>query len=240
MRWDRIRSKLGSWLSTMVLVISVIICLTVVVQVSTNRYVQIGGYSLFKIITGSMGETIPEGSVILCRDTDIREIEEGDIVCFLSENPQVMGKVVTHRVCSITISDDGLIQLETKGDANLTADRELVTEKNLIGKVYGYEKDKSVMLMLVDVLTDKIGFLILILFPTLLIAGFVLRSCIKNMKKEIENAINEEQQIKKAQLYSEEEYAEMLQRIKNEVAKELEETVEEGNAEAAMESSKTE
>ena len=236
MRLDEIRNKLGSWLSTVALVVSIIICMTVVVQVTTNGYVQIGGYSLFKIVTGSMGETIPEGSVILCCRTDIEDIEEGDIVSFVSENPQIMGKVVTHRVAGISMTEDGLVRLETKGDANLTIDSQYVTEKNLIGKVYGYEKDKNVMLMLVDVLTDKIGFLILILFPTLFIAGFILRSCIKNMKKEIEKAIIEEKEIKKAQLYTPEEYAEMLQRIKGEVAQELEMNLEEGNAEATTES----
>lgn len=240
MRLSNIWKKLGSWLSTVALMVSIIICATVIVQVSTNGYVEIGGYSLFKIVTGSMGETIPEGSIILCCETEIEDIEVGDIVCFLSENPQIMGKVVTHRVASIAVADDGLIQLETKGDANLTADRESVTEKNLIGKVYGYEKDKNVMLMLVDVLTDKIGFLILILFPTLFVAGFVLRVCMKNMQREIEKAIDEEKKIKEAQLYSPEEYAAMLQRIKDEVTQELEETVEEGNAKTTAEESKTE
>ena len=63
------------------------------------------------------------------------------------------------------------------------------------------------MASLVSVLTDKIGFLMLILFPTLLIAGFILRSCMMNMRRDIEAALEEENKKKEAdeQLYTEEE-----------------------------------
>ena len=47
-----LRVRIGSVLSTLALVVAVVLCLTVIVQVTTNGYVQIGGFSLFRVITG--------------------------------------------------------------------------------------------------------------------------------------------------------------------------------------------
>ena len=234
-----LHKKIGSALSTLALVISVILCLTVVYQVSTNGYVQIGGFSLFRVVTGSMEPAIPVGSLLICEQTSIDEIQEGDIICFRSLNPQILDETITHRVIEITQSGTGDILLETKGDANLSADSEFVTASNLIGRVNYYSKDNNVMASFVNILTDKIGFLILILFPTLLIAGFILQACVSNMRKEIDRALEEKKRQEQEELYTPEEYAAMLDRIKSELFEELKQGVEE-NGETISENSKTE
>lgn len=238
---ERKGNRLGSILSTFALVISVIICLTVVTQVVSNGFVQLGGFSLFRVVTGSMEPELPVGSLLICRQTDVDEIQKGDIICFRSRNPQIMGKIITHRVINITVSGDGDVLLETKGDANLSADSEFVTRKNLIGRVDHYAKDGNLMASLVSILTDRIGFLMLILFPTLLIAGFILRSCMMNMRRDIEAALEEEKQKREAedQLYTDEEYAEMLGRIRRELLQEMTQGAEE-NDEQTAKTSKTE
>lgn len=234
-----IHKKIGSALSTLALVISVILCLTVVYQVSNNGYVQIGGFSLFRVVTGSMEPEIPVGSLLVCQQTPIEEIQEGDIICFRSLNPQILDETITHRVIDITASGTGDIMLETKGDANLSADSEFVTASNLIGRVNYYSKDSNIMASFVNILTDKIGFLILILFPTLLIAGFILQACVNNMRREIERALEEKKRAEQEELYTPEEYAAMLDRLKNELVEELKQGVEE-NVETISETSKTE
>lgn len=233
--------KLGSVLSTLVLVMAIVICLSVIIQVTTNGYVQFGGYSLFRVVTGSMEPELPVGSLLVCKETPMEQIQVGDIVCFRSLNPKMLGKVITHRVIAVQKAPDGSLLLETKGDANLTADSEYVSQNNLIGKVNHSAKDDNIMASVVDVMTDKIGFLILILFPTLLIAGFILRSCMLNMRRDIETALEEEKQAKKAQnqLYTAEEYAAMLARIKQELLEEMKYDVSE-NKEQGAKSSKTE
>lgn len=237
----KLQKKIGSVLSTLALVIAVVFCLTVVTQVSQNGYVQIGGFSLFRVITGSMEPTISVGSLLVCQETSIEEIEVGDIICFRSLNPQIMDKVITHRVVEITESGTGERLLETKGDANLSADGEFVTQSNLIGRVNHYSEDSNIMASFVNILTDKIGFLILILFPTLLIAGFILQACVSNMRRDIERVLEEKKRKEEEenQLYTPEEYAAMLDRLKNELFEELKQGVEE-NGETISENSKTE
>lgn len=223
----------------MALVIAVILCVTVVVQVAANGYVQIGGFSLFRVVTGSMEPEIQVGSLLICQKTEIDEIQIGDIVCFSSLSGEIQGKTITHRVVGITRTGQGNILLETKGDANLSADVEYVTQSNLIGRVNYYSKDSNIMAWFVNILTDKIGFLLLILFPTLLIAGFILRSCVENMRREMEKALEEKQQQEIDELYTPEEYAAMLDRIKNELLEEMKQGVEE-NGKETSETSETE
>lgn len=237
----KIQKKAESALSTLVLVISLILCFSVIVQVSTNGYARIGSVSFFRVVTGSMEPELPVGTLLMCKETDIDQIREGDIVCFISKNPQITGKIVTHRVLKVTASGDGQVLLETKGDANLSADAEFVTANNLIGRVSYYSKDNNVMATLVKVFSDKIGFMLLVLFPTLLIAGFILRTCISNMRRDMEIALEEEKRAKaqENQLYTQEEYAAMMERIKEELIEELKHDVEETGQEPA-ENSKTE
>lgn len=230
-----LQKKLGSLLSTLALMISIVLCGTVVIQVMTNGYVQFGGISVFRVITGSMEPTLHVGSLLVCKDTDIGLIEQGDIVCFRSRSPQMMGKVITHRVVNILESGEGEILLETKGDANLSADGELVSQSNLIGRVDRYTQDNNFMASVVDVMTDKIGFLVIVLFPTLLIAGFILRTCISNMRKDIEIALEEEKRSKEAEkvLYTDDEYNAMLERLKSELLEEMKQDVEEHDEQTA-------
>lgn len=221
-----VSQKIGSILSTLVLGIAIVLCLSVIKQVATNGYVKIGEISLFRVVTGSMEPELPIGSLLVCRETDIREICEEDIVCFRSMNPQILGEIVTHRVVRIGTSADGTVLLETKGDANLSADVEYVSQQNFIGKVEYYAKDSNVMAAVINLLTDKVGFFILILFPTLLIAGFILRSCMLNIRRNMEQVLQENEQAAQEELYTQEEYEAMLARIKNELLEEMKQGVE--------------
>jgi len=233
--------NISGLLSTVVLLVSVILCLTVIVQVMTNGYVQIGGYSLFRVVTGSMEPTLPVGSLLVCRKTPAQEIRVGDIVCFVSREPNMMGKVITHRVVHIHQDAGAAPLLETKGDANLSADSELVSANYLIGRVDHYAKDGSFMPSFINILTDKIGFLMLVLFPTLLLAGMILRSSISNMRKNLEIVLEEEKKRKMdpSGLYTDEEYTQMIARIKSELVEELMQNAGEEN-QGTAENAKTE
>ena len=204
----------------------------------TNGYVQIGGISLFKIITGSMEPEIPEGSLIVCQAVDISTVQVDDIVCFRSLDNVIYGETVTHRVVEVLQNSLGETILVTKGDANLSADAEYVTQSNFIGRVNYYSKESNLMASIMNILTDKVGFMILVLVPTLLIAGFILRSCMSNIRRELERLKAEEKKNEHS-LYTDEEYAKMLERIRDELIEEIHYDVEEPFTEG-KENSKTE
>lgn len=93
----------------------------------------IGGYSIMKIISGSMEDEIPEGSYILIREIDPAEVGEGDIITFYSSDYMIYGLPNTHRVVEPPIVTDGGIEFVTKGDANPINDKVTAKGEDLIG-----------------------------------------------------------------------------------------------------------
>ena len=180
-----------SLLITVLLVLSVLLCLYVVIQVLSKGYVNIGGFVMFRVVTGSMEPAIPVGSLLMTRQVDIETIAVGDIICFRTQEAEIWGKIVTHRVVNILQNADGSLLLETKGDANLVVDGYLVSAGNFVGKVIWHTGERNVMATIFSFFTNKIGFLALIVFPCLLLASFILKDCVKNIRSEL-NAMMDE------------------------------------------------
>ncbi len=92
------------------------------------------GYSVMHIISNSMGETIPEGSYILIKETDPEDIKKDDIICFLSDDPTIYGFPNTHRVVEDPIFTDIGIEFVTRGDANHGNDTVTAKSDRLVGR----------------------------------------------------------------------------------------------------------
>lgn len=85
-------------------------------------YVNICGYTIFEVATGSMSGTIEVGDVIVVKLT--KDVQLEDIVVYKKDS-----NLITHRIISI----DGK-KVITKGDANNTEDMPITTN-DIIGKV---------------------------------------------------------------------------------------------------------
>ena len=114
-----------SLLVTILLVMTVMLCLYVSIQAISNGYVQMFGFSMFRVVTGSMEPEIPVGALLITKQTDIDKIVLRDIVCFQTRESAIWGEVVTHRVVEI-LEMNGEVLLRTQGDANLVSDGYLV------------------------------------------------------------------------------------------------------------------
>jgi len=142
------------------------------------------GLRFFVVQSGSMEPKIKTGSVVLVAPQ--KEYKENDVITFLA-NPQANLKqvqaTVTHRIIKVN-NDEGRINYQTKGDANEDPDRELVYEKNVLGKVrlsipyFGY---------VVGFTKTQTGFILLIVIP----ATLIIYSELVNIKKEIARLLSE-------------------------------------------------
>lgn len=176
-------------LSSAVLVASVILCFIVTVQTLVNGYTRFFGYSVFRVVTGSMEPTISVGSVLICKNADIDEIEVGDIICFRSRESSHYGYIVTHRVISVLQDNSGKKYLESRGDANNSSDPYYVESENLLGRVTWYSGKDGVLNKMLNFLSGQFGFLAVIVIPILLIAGLVLQGVQRNIKGELNKTI---------------------------------------------------
>jgi signal peptidase len=88
------------------------------------------GFQTFIVASGSMGRTMPIGSVALTRPIEAQALSVGDVVTFRHQ----AGATTTHRVVAIK-HDGAQVILTTKGDANGSADPEPVVLNARIHRV---------------------------------------------------------------------------------------------------------
>ena len=80
------------------------------------------------VLSGSMEPVIQTGDLIFLHDIDADDLEEGDVICYLSS-----GKAVTHRIVGMTSDGEGERRYITQGDANNAEDRLAVTSGQIQG-----------------------------------------------------------------------------------------------------------
>lgn len=206
------------------LLISLVLAMTVGYQILTNGYVSIGGYSMFRVVTGSMEPTINTGALLICEDASIDEIEVNDIVCFRSNMTAIKNQIVTHRVIEIQNNENNL-RLITKGDANTVEDALYVTSYNLIGKVTWYSQEGNIIAKVISFMNGQIGFLSCVVIPVLVVCGLTLHNSMVNIQKEIAELKrleieSDRQKLEESNKYQETE-EELRARLRAEIRKEL-------------------
>lgn len=78
------------------------------------------------VLTGSMHDAFPAGSLVVTRPVPTEDLEVGDIITYRSN-----GATVSHRIESINQSNEFI----TKGDSNSSSDREPVAARQIHGRV---------------------------------------------------------------------------------------------------------
>ena len=150
-----------------------------------GRVPEIFGHSVLRIISGSMEDTIPEGSYILVKRVDPEEVRIDDIITFYSSDSAIYGLPNTHRVVEEPIRVGDSIEFVTCGDAN-NGVKDKVTAKgeNLIG-VYVTTLDG---LTAFATALDKGGMIVLIFALEAVIMAMAVSSFVRarRQKKEEE------------------------------------------------------
>lgn len=91
-------------------------------------------YGAYVIVSGSMEPSIHVNDAIVIKRTASTDLEVGDVVTYRSLDPSYYGIMITHRIIDI-VNEDGEIKYVTKGDANQTRDRSLVSLEQIYGEV---------------------------------------------------------------------------------------------------------
>lgn len=182
--------KIVNAIAILTIVCAVIVLLSVILT-PKGQVPSFFGYSSFRVVSGSMEPEISTGSMILSKRVEPSAVKVGDVISFISADPELNGAVNTHRVVSIQESG-GHYSFETKGDANPVADKDLVREENLLGVMAVHSE---LLGALIGLLAKPMVFLPVIILPLLIILIFNLVSTVKMAKhiaKEEEEAAIQE------------------------------------------------
>lgn len=165
---------------------SIFVLLTVVLT-PAGQVPQVMGFSVLRVLTGSMKPEIPEDSMLLVQKADAASLQVGDVISFFSPDPSLNGALNTHRIVGIA-EVDGSLQFTTKGDANLIEDQYPVDESRVVGKVLFVSTRLGKLLRLIS---NPLVFGLAVLLPLVLILVGNLVSALKSaarLAKEEEEA----------------------------------------------------
>ena len=180
--------KLFNAAAIVLIFVSVFVLLSVVLT-PAGQVPQVLGYSVFRVMTGSMEPEIREDSLLVVQKTPPEDIAPGDVISFFSPDPMLEGAVNTHRVVRIE-KENGRTQFITKGDANVIEDTYPVDASALVGRAVfkSYALGKTVSL-----LSNPLVFGTIILLPLLVILLMNLYRAVRIAadiaKKEEEEAV---------------------------------------------------
>lgn len=141
----------------------VILCLVLLTR--PGEVPSFGGYTVFRVTTGSMAPTYDTDTLILVKKTDPGKIKAGDVISFYSADPALDGSVNTHRVTEVTKDGDHW-EYTTKGDANNAVDQYGTDSEALIGKVVA---SSLILGKLARLVSNPLIFIPVILIPLVII-----------------------------------------------------------------------
>lgn len=176
---------------SVVIIAAAVVILCLVLLTKPGEAPSLGGYTVFRITTGSMKPSYDTDTLILVRKTDPSQIRVGDVISFYSADPALEGSVNTHRV--IAVEKDGTEwKYTTQGDANNTPDQYGTDSSALIGKVVG---SSLILGKLARLVANPLIFIPVILIPlvVILISNIIRTAALagKIAKDEEEAAVRE-------------------------------------------------
>ncbi|MDZ4785828.1 MAG: signal peptidase I [bacterium] len=134
-----------------------------------------GNFQVKVVQSGSMEPAISTGAIVIIKPQENYEVE--DVVTFGKDTKTDVP--TTHRIINVR-AVEGTLLYTTKGDANEDPDARETPQKEIIGKVI---LDIPRIGYIIDFARKPLGFLLLIIFPAVIIVGDEVVKIFKELKK---------------------------------------------------------
>ena len=162
----------------------IIVCIlaVIIIQKVSNNSINLGGYGIYTVVTGSMEPELNVRDMILVKKAENIEYDIGDIIIYRGIENSFKDKLITHRIISKEKRNNKLYYT-TKGDANYVEDPEISSDQ-VVGIVI---TKLAVLSFLSRILSNPFGFFFMIFVPFIVFAfiSFI------DIKKELEEVNGE-------------------------------------------------
>ena len=139
------------------------------------------GYRAYVVTSDSMSKTdFDAGDLILVKNVDPATLKEGDIITYMSQNPESFGETITHKIRSITKDANGNPGFITYGTTTDTDDATIVTYPYVLGK---YEKAIPNVGTFFTFLKTTQGYFVCIFIPFMLLILYQGLNCIRLFRR---------------------------------------------------------
>lgn len=144
-----------------------LIC-SIIFGMAQGKHPKFFGYQFFRVLTSSMQPAISESTCIITKEVPQDELKVGDIITFISEDPDIYGYYNTHRIHEI-VEEDGEIKYVTKGDANPMPDENVVAYSQVAGVLVREMPGGRLIGQLFIWLSDSKVYFLVVMLPLVLI-----------------------------------------------------------------------
>ena len=165
-------SRIANIIVAVITALALVFVIYVMVCTARGKAVNIFGKSVLRVVTGSMEPSIYTGEYIIVEKTDVSSLAEGDIISFYSEQSDIRGLLVTHRIVGKN-SDGSFI---TRGDANPVDDSVPAAADSIVGK---YKGKARFFIWLASFVNAKKLLLLLVVIPMTLISLYEAKTVVK-------------------------------------------------------------
>lgn len=76
----------------------ILLILIIVMQKITDSNKSIGGYRIFRVVTGSMLPQYDIGEVVICKEIPANKIKKGNDIVYRGRIGELSGKIIMHEV----------------------------------------------------------------------------------------------------------------------------------------------
>ncbi|MBQ5825346.1 MAG: signal peptidase I [Clostridia bacterium] len=171
--------------STVILVISIVICVNVVLSANADIGVpNFGNYSFLTVKSSSMNPTFYEGDLIVVRrykPETKHKYEVGDVISFVAKSNTGENFINTHRIVEVIEGANGRSYV-TKGDhPKATVDKSHVDYRNVLGVFTGVHVSKLGKFL--EYTKTPNGVILLIVLPAALIVIWQLIGYFRSFEK---------------------------------------------------------
>ena len=167
------------------LVVIVAVCMMIFTIVSVTTFNRndrhLFGFRAYVVTSDSMSKTdFDAGDLILVKKVDPSTLKEGDIITYMSQNPESFGETITHKIRSITKDANGNPGFITYGTTTDTDDATIVTYPYVLGK---YEKAIPNIGTFFTFLKTTQGYFVCIFIPFMLLILYQGLNCIRLFRR---------------------------------------------------------
>lgn len=181
------------------LMVALAVCMMIFTVVSVNTFDRsdrsLFGLKMFIVLSDSMSKTdFDAGDLVLVKEVDPKELKEGDIIAYTSQNTSNYGETVTHKIRRLTTDDNGAPGFITYGTTTDTDDETVVTYPYVLGKYKSHIPKVGKFFMF---LKTTPGYIVCILIPFLVLILIQGLNCIRlfrRYKYEQEQEMKEERE----------------------------------------------
>lgn len=206
------------------LIVAVAVVMMIFTLISVNTFDQtdrnIFGFKFFIVTSDSMSATdFDAGDIAISKNVDPKTLKEGDIITFLSQDPDSFGEVITHKIRRLTTDANGRPGFVTYGTTTDNDDKTVVTHEYVVGQYVGRIPKVGLFFQF---LKTTPGYIICILIPFLLLILSQGLNCVRLFrqyrKEQMEEMKAERAKIEEERAESQRMMAELME-LKAQLAK---------------------